>query len=71
MDIAHFRQLAVEEIADTLGKKTATMYSEFYKDKPSEVIKVSLEELLTEVVGKQQARKRMTKLTEKIEGVKN
>jgi hypothetical protein len=67
MDISHFKEVAVEEISDTLGQKTAEMYSAFYADKSQDIIRMSLTELLIEVVGEDQAKMRMAKINQKIQ----
>lgn len=49
-----------------MGKKTAMLYKDFYKDKDSETVLASVEELLSEVVGESQAKRELTALQGKL-----
>lgn len=50
---------ACQLIADNLGKTIAEQYKEFYKDKDRDTIVVSVHELLSELVGPENAKKQM------------
>ena len=50
---------ACQLIADNLGQTTAEQYKEFYKNKDRDTIVVSVSELLTELVGPENAKKQM------------
>lgn len=50
---------AVKLISDNLGSSTAESYKEFYKGKGDDVIRESVNELLTEILGEKKAREKM------------
>lgn len=50
---------ACQLIADNLGQTTADQYRAFYKNKDRDTIIISVSELLTEMVGPENARKQM------------
>lgn len=50
---------ACQLIADNLGQTTAEQYREFYKNKDRDTIIVSVHELLSELVGPENAKKQM------------
>ena len=49
---------AVKLIAENLGDITAKSYANFYMDKNDEVVKSSVVELLTEVIGEKKAKEK-------------
>ncbi|OGV92676.1 hypothetical protein A3B57_01210 [Microgenomates group bacterium RIFCSPLOWO2_01_FULL_47_10] len=52
-------------IAVHMGKQTAQLYQDFYKDKDVRTILLSIEELLSEVIGNQRAKSELTPLISK------
>lgn len=50
---------AFQLIADNLGETTAEQYREFYKNKDRDTIVISVSELLSELVGPENAKKQM------------
>ena len=53
---------AVGLISENLGATTAKSYVEFYKDKSDDVVKESVLELLTEVIGAKKAQEKIQSL---------
>jgi hypothetical protein len=55
---------ACKLITDNLGATTAGQYRKFYQDKSEEVIKISIRELLTELVGPENMKKQIEGIAE-------
>lgn len=53
------RDQAIRLISENLGEVTAKSYVEFYKDKSDDVVRESVLELLTEVIGEKKAREKV------------
>lgn len=50
---------AIRLIREVLGDTTARMYTDYYQDKPDELVRTSLTELLIEVLGETKAREKI------------
>lgn len=61
-----FVSKACEVISSNLGEMTAGYYREFYKNKSPDIILSSLEELLLELVGPQNAKKQISEVKKTI-----
>lgn len=61
-----FVSKACEVISSNLGEMTAGYYREFYKNKSPDIILSSLEELLLELVGPQNAEKQIKEIKKTI-----
>jgi len=53
---------AVKILSDNLGQNTAMLYKNFYSNKNNKEILLSINELLVELVGSNNAKKQMQKL---------
>ena len=56
------KEQAIRLISENLGEVTAKSYVEFYKDKDDLIVKESILELLTEVLGEKKAREKIAVL---------
>ena len=53
---------AIRLISENLGAVAAKSYGEFYKDKSDDVVKESVLELLTEIIGAKKAQEKIQSL---------
>lgn len=53
---------SIKIIEENFGKYTADIYKNFYSDKSTEEIYISIQELLTEAIGPANTEKQLTKI---------
>lgn len=61
MDQNKIRKKAISLISENFGESTAKLYKEYYQNKELNEIKLSIKELLTELVGPKNAKKQLTR----------
>jgi hypothetical protein len=61
IDEKQLKDEAVRLLEVHYGENTAKLYKDFYEDKPGEIVKESLFELLSELLGKDKAQEQIDK----------